>query len=68
MRAVMLVLLGACSVRPHPLAPDHPASSAAPSGRLAPAPPALRAGVVDYKDVPPVRNEAPRDGGHHHHH
>jgi hypothetical protein len=67
MRA-LIVLLAACSVRAPQVTAEHPASPAAPTGRLAPAPAALRAGVVDYKDVPELRNEAPSDGGHHHHH
>jgi hypothetical protein len=61
-----LVLVG-CAVKPAPLPATHPAQATAPTGRLAGAPPALRTGVVDYKDVPAMRSEPPPDHSHHHH-
>jgi hypothetical protein len=54
--AAMLFILGGCSVSPRALPASHPASASAPSGRLAGAPATLRAGVVDYTDVPPLRD------------
>ncbi len=64
MRLILIVLAG-CASAPAPLAVTHPASPSAPTGRLAPAPAALRAGVIAYPDVPKPQ-AAP--GGHHHHH
>ena len=71
MRALVLVLIPAslaCAVRPPVVPATHAASAKAPTGRLAGAPPALRPGVVDYKDVPAVRESAPPDEHHHDHH
>jgi hypothetical protein len=68
MKALGFVVLAGCAVHAPALPPSHPASASAPTGRLAPAPPALRAGVADYKDVPVLREGAPADGGGHHHH
>lgn len=68
MRVALFVLLGACAVPKRSVPASHPASADAPAGRLAGAPPSLRPGVVDYKDVPPVREGEPKDAGHHHHH
>jgi hypothetical protein len=64
---IVLVALAGCAMKPPPLAATNPASPAAPTGRLAGAPPALRPGVVEYKDVPATRT-APPDHSHHHHH
>ncbi|MCX5747034.1 MAG: hypothetical protein NT062_31575 [Proteobacteria bacterium] len=59
---VVVVTGGGCAIDPdRPV--GHPASPTAPIGRLAPAPPSLRPGVVAYPDVPLVR-AAPE---HHHH-
>jgi hypothetical protein len=66
MRLVFAILLAGCSVAATPPAATHPASASAPTGRLAGAPPSLRAGVVVYPDVPPLRAAEP--AGHHHHH
>jgi len=66
MRA-LLVLLTACAVHAPAIPAQHPASPTAPPGRLAGAPPALRAGVVEYKDVPATPAEPPPAGHHHHH-
>jgi hypothetical protein len=63
--ALALALAG-CAVKPAPLSATDPAQPTAPTGRLAGAPPALRAGVVEYKDVPAVRNAPPPDHSHHH--
>lgn len=59
--------LGACAT--HAAAPPaaHPANAAAPIGRLAGAPASLRAGVVQYSDVPAQR-PAPKQGHDHHKH
>lgn len=62
--AITLTMLAACSVRSSRPA-SHPASAAAPVGRLAGAPPSLRPGVVEYPDVPALREQAPAE--HHHH-
>lgn len=68
MRDVILALaLAGCAVPARPVPATHPASATAPTGRLAGAPPALRHGVVEYKDVPPMHREAPVDHSHHHH-
>jgi hypothetical protein len=61
-----VVVLGGCAVSPKPVPATHAASPQAPTGRLAGAPPALRAGVVEYKDVPKTRSEAPVDHSQHH--
>jgi hypothetical protein len=58
--------LAGCATTPAPLPTSHPAQASAPGGRLAGAPPALRPGVVEYKDVPKTRSEAPVDHSHHH--
>lgn len=69
MRAlVVLVLLAGCAAKQRPVPATHPASADAPVGRLAGAPPALRPGVVQYKDVPAMREGPPPDTHHHHHH
>lgn len=67
MRVLLLSLLVGCAVPKRPAPSAHPASADAPAGRLAGPPPALRPGVVDYKNVPPLREGPPADGGHHHH-
>jgi hypothetical protein len=67
MRALVFVLLVGCAVRRPPVPPAHAANPSAPAGRLADAPPALRPGVVDYKDVPVMREDAPADAHQHHH-
>ena len=56
-----------CAVRSTKPAATHPASASAPTVRLAGAPPALRPGVVDYKDVPALREGEPADAHQHHH-
>jgi hypothetical protein len=66
MRHVIWLVLVGCAVARTPLPANHAANPAAPTGRLAGAPPALRSGVVEYKDVPAMRTEAPPE--HHHHH
>jgi len=63
-RLVVLVLAAGCATAPA-LPADHPASPSAPIGRLAGAPPSLRAGVVTYPDVPALRT-APAEPHHHH--
>jgi hypothetical protein len=65
MRAIVFASLTACAVSANPPAPSHPANAAAPIGRLAGAPAALRPGVVAYPDVPPLRTEPAPE--HHHH-
>ena len=60
----MLALALGCGTHPQ-LPADHPAQPGAPTGRLAGAPASLRAGVVQYPDVPAVRSEPP--AAHHHH-
>jgi hypothetical protein len=70
MRAIAIVVLlsvPGCAVRPRTLPATHATSATAPTGRLAGAPPALRPGVVDYKDVPAMREGAPVDEHQHHH-
>jgi len=67
MRVALLILLGACAVKAPALTAQHPASPSAETGRLAGPPPALRPGVVDYKDVPALRKGDDDGGGHHHH-
>jgi hypothetical protein len=65
-RAALAIVLGGCAVGPSALAPGHPASAAAPAGRLAGAPPSLRPGVIAYPDVPVASPTKAPD--HHHHH
>jgi len=66
MRAVIALLIASgCAVDGPALDAHHPANPAAPIGRLAGASPTLRAGVVDYQDVPALRTGAPPV--HHHH-
>jgi hypothetical protein len=69
--AVVLVVAASasmgCAVHAPAHPATHPASATAPTGRLAGAPPALRAGVVEYPDVPAIREGAPADEHHHHH-
>jgi hypothetical protein len=61
---IALALAGCTSSTKLPA--THPAQPTAPTGRLAGAPPALRPGVVVYKDVPKTP-AAPVDHSHHHH-
>lgn len=72
MRALVVLALAvatACAVRAPARPTTHAANPAAPTGRLAGAPPALRPGVVVYPDVPAMGEEpASGTGGHHHHH
>lgn len=68
MKVALLVALTACAVPKRTVSASDPASADAPVGRLAGAPPSLRPGVVEYKDVPAVREGEPSGGGHHHHH
>ncbi len=56
-----------CAASPSPLAANHPATSTAPTGRIAPAPASLRAGVVAYPDVPKPADKKPATHHHHHH-
>lgn len=66
--AVLGLLVAGCAVRAPALTKNHPASPTAETGRLAGAPPALRPGVVDYKEVPALRrDDADAGGGHEHH-
>jgi hypothetical protein len=70
MRGLVFALLAGsagCAVHAPAVPATHPASASAPTGRLAGAPPALRAGVVDYTDVPAMREGAPADAHEHHH-
>jgi hypothetical protein len=70
MRALAFAFLvgsAGCAVHAPAVPATHPASASAPTGRLAGPPPALRAGVVEYKDVPPTRQAAPADAHQHHH-
>ena len=64
----LAMLAGACAKELRALPATHTASRAAPVGRLAPAPPSLRPGVVVYPDVPAIRPAAPVDHSHHHKH
>ncbi|MGE0399965.1 MAG: hypothetical protein AB7T06_24835 [Kofleriaceae bacterium] len=64
MRALIIVFAG-CAASPSPLPANHPATTTAPPGRVAPAPASLRAGVVAYPDVPKQQAKPP---AHHHHH
>ena len=68
MRTLALALVTGCAVHAPALPAQHPASPTAAVGQLAPAPPALRPGVVDYKDVPALRQGEPTEGHHHHGH
>jgi len=53
-------------VRAAPPATTHPASPAAPIGRLAGPPASLRPGAVSYPDAPPATpSAAPAHTGHH---
>lgn len=62
--ALILLALASCASTPV-IAPSHPASAQAEVGRLAGVAPSLRAGVIAYPDVPPLRTgPAPT---HHHH-
>ena len=65
--AILAILSAGCAVRAPALTANHPASASAPTGRLAGAPPALRPGVVDYKEVPALRKDDDSGGGHEHH-
>jgi len=62
--ALILFALASCASAPQ-IAPSHPASARAEVGRLAGVSPSLRAGVVAYPDVPPLRT-APAPAHHHH--
>jgi hypothetical protein len=66
MRLVVLLLAGGCAASAPALPATHPATASAPQGRLAGAPPSLRAGAVTYPEVPPLRTGAEPD--HHHNH
>ena len=68
MRLAWLVLASGCAVTAPALPASHPANPQAPAGRLAGAPPSLRAGVASYPDVPPLEAEKPRGHDHHDHH
>jgi hypothetical protein len=63
---IIAIALAGCAVSTKPLATTHPAQASGTTGRLAGAPPALRPGIVDYKDVPKTRSEAPVDHSQHH--
>jgi len=67
MRLLALVLASGCASTAPAIPASHPASAQAPAGRLAGAPPSLRAGVIVYPDVPPLETERPRGHEHHHH-
>jgi hypothetical protein len=64
--ALILLALASCASSPV-IAPSHPASVQAEVGRIAGVAPSLRAGVVAYPDVPPLRTAPPADHSHHHH-
>jgi hypothetical protein len=64
---IALLALAGCAIGPRPLSASHPAAPTAAPGRLAGAPPALRPGVVEYKDVPAMHTAPPPDHSHHHH-
>ena len=69
MKVAFLLLLAACAAPKRTVPSSHPASREAPTGRLAGAPASLRPGVVDYKDVPAMREgESKAGSGHEHHH
>lgn len=61
------ILAGGCASTAPAIPASHPASPQAPAGRLAGAPPSLRAGVIAYPEVPPLETERPRGHEHHHH-
>lgn len=65
--AALALALGACAVHAAAPPPEHPASPAAPAGRLAGAPASLRPGVVAYPEVPALRPPAAAPSHHHHH-
>lgn len=67
MRLIALLLAGGCAATAPALPTSHPANPQAPAGRLAGAPPSLRAGVVTYPEVPPLEAEK-RGHDHHEHH
>lgn len=67
MRALAVMLLASCAVQAPALPAQHPASATAATGRLAGALPALRPGVVEYSDVPALREGDDGGGAHHHH-
>lgn len=69
---LLLLAIGfaACSPASLPLAPDHPARSSAPTGRLAGPPAALRPGVAEGAFVRPPATApkiAPGEHGAHKH-
>ena len=66
MRLAALVLASGCAATAPAIPASHPASPQATPGRIAGAPPSLRAGVIAYPDVPPLETEKP--GGHQHDH
>jgi hypothetical protein len=63
---IVALALAGCAASPRPVPASHPAHATAAPGRLAGAPPALRPGAVEYKDVPKTRSDAPVDHSHHH--
>lgn len=63
---MILIALASCASQPV-IAPSHPASAQAEVGRLAGVAPSLRAGVVAYPDVPPLRTAPLPDHSHRHH-
>jgi hypothetical protein len=65
MMRLLLIMCAGCAASPSSLSSQHPASSTATQGRIAPAPPSLRAGVIAYPDVPKPQT---KPAGHHHHH
>lgn len=65
MRWLVVLVIASCAVDAPALDARHPANPAAEHGRLAGAPPTLRPGVVEYKDVPALRTG---DAPVHHHH
>ncbi len=65
---VLALLAAGCAVRASTPPASHPASPRAPVGRLAGPMPALRPGVVDYSNVPALREGPPPASGHQHHH
>jgi hypothetical protein len=69
MRALVIasVLATGCAMRAAALPAQHPGSPGAETGRLAGAPPSLRPGVVDYKEVPVLRKDDDAGSGHEHH-
>jgi len=67
-RALIAIAVAGCASGPRALPATHAANASAPVGRLAPAPPSLRPGVVVYPDVPAIRPAAPVDHSQHHKH